>query len=273
VNESSVHPSGPNGRRIRVVIEKEWAEGRRNKAIVWSMILIPLFLVAMVVATDYLMVRLDARGEDMDADEMPIPAQLQHLPQFEAFLIQMNEQYMFYLFIIPMMLPVYIAAHSIIGEKQTRTLEPLLATPISTWELLAAKTIAATLPAVLVTWIGFAVMLVGVRLVAPLTVFLYAVRPVWLLAMLFLGPLLAFLSVLTGVIVSSRVNDPRAAQQITGMFILPIVGASLVVLAGKIFVSVQMVLYAAAVTFAIDLVALYLAVKVFQRETILTRWK
>ena len=32
-----------------------------------------------------------------------------------------------------------VAAHSVIGEKQARTLEPLLATPLKTSELLAAK--------------------------------------------------------------------------------------------------------------------------------------
>ena len=91
--------------------------------------------------------------------------------------------------------------------------------------------------------------------------------------MLLLGPLLAFLSVLIGVIVSSRVNDPRAAQQITGIFVLPIIGLSLVVLMGKVFVNVPMVLVAAMATLGLDLVVLYIAVRVFQRETILTRWK
>lgn len=174
---------------------------------------------------------------------------------------------------IPMMMPVYIAAYTIIGEKQSNTLEPLLATPVSTWELLAAKTIAATLPAVIVTWLSFGVLLLGVRWVAPLTVYRYAARPVWIVAMLLLGPLLAFWSVLMGVMVSSRIHDPRAAQQITGIFVLPIVGLSLVVRMGKVFVSVWMVLLAAWITLALNLVVLYFAVKVFQRETILTRWK
>lgn len=279
MNVNAASPRSRNGaspfswHRVWAVIEKEWAESRRNKMILWTMALVPLFLVAMVLGTDYFMIRAEAKGQDMDEDEMPIPEQLQHLPRFEAFIIQMNEQYMFYMFIIPMMLPVYIAAYSIIGEKQTKTLEPLLATPISTWELLAAKTIAATSPAVVLTWISYAVMLVGLRFVVSPTVFFYSARAVWILAMLLLSPLLAFLSVLSGVIVSSRINDPRTAQQITGVFIVPIISVSLVVLAGKVFVSVQMVIYAAMVVLIVDLVALYFAVKVFQRETILTRWK
>jgi ABC-2 type transport system permease protein len=255
------------------VIGKEWAETRRNKMIVWTTILVPVLLVAMVLATDVFLLRMDAAGQDTDSDELPIPEQLRHLAPFDAFLIQMNEQYMFYLFMIPMMLPVYIAAYTIIGEKQSNTLEPLLATPVSTWELLVAKTIAAVLPAIVVTWLSFGVLLLGLRWIAPPTVYQYAARSVWIVAMLLLGPLLAFLSVLTGVIVSSRINDPRGAQQVTGIFVLPIVGLSLIVLMGKVFVSVSMVLLAALITLAVDLGVLYFAVKVFRRETILTRWK
>jgi ABC-2 type transport system permease protein len=241
--------------------------------VVWTTILLPVLLVAMILGTDYFLLRLDAAGHDTDADELPIPEQLQHLPQMEAFLIQMNEQYMFYLFMIPMMLPVYIAAYTIIGEKQSNTLEPLLATPVSTWELLAAKTIAATLPAIVVVWISFGVLLVGLKWVAPPAVVQFNARPVWIVAMGLLSPLLAFLSVLVGVIVSSRINDPRTAQQITGIFVLPIIGMSLVVLAGWVFVSVPLVLLTSLGTLLLDFVALYFAVKLFDRETILTRWK
>jgi ABC-2 type transport system permease protein len=260
-------------RRVRAVIDKEWAEVKKNKAIMWMMALLPVLLVAMILGTDYFLVRAAASGVDLDEDEMPIPDALGHLSQLEAFVIQMNEQYMFYLLLIPTTLPVYVAAHSIIGEKETKTLEPLLATPISTWELLVGKSIAAMAPAVVLTWLSFAILLVGLRLIVPPTVFAYSVRAVWIVGMLLISPLLALLSVLIGVIVSSRINDPRAAQQIAGIFVIPLIGISLVVLAGLIFLSVQMVLCAALVISIVNLIVLYFAVRLFQRETILTRWR
>jgi ABC-2 type transport system permease protein len=91
--------------------------------------------------------------------------------------------------------------------------------------------------------------------------------------MLLVSPLLALLSVMVGVIVSSRVNDPRAAQQIAGVFVVPLIGLSLVVLFGMVFINLSMVIYTAMVVLIVDLVAAYFAVKIFQRETILTRWK
>jgi ABC-2 type transport system permease protein len=52
-----------------------------------------------------------------------------------------------------------VAAHSVIGEKQARTLEPLLATPLKTGELLAAKVIGAAAPGVALTTACFAAYL------------------------------------------------------------------------------------------------------------------
>lgn len=258
--------------RIWAIVEKEWAEMLKNKMIIASMALVPILLVGMVLGTIFFMQRMP-ESEVAGSNAPPIPPQWQHLDPKTAFIIVMDDQYMFYFLLIPMTLPVYIAAYSIIGEKETKSLEPLLATPIATWELLTAKSIAAVTPAVVLTWLSFVVLIVGARFIATDAVFLALVRPVWLLGMAVLSPLFALLSVLSGVIASSRMNDPRAAQQLTGIFVVPVIGLSLAVLAGKIFVSVQVILYTTMVLMMLNLLMLYFAVKLFQRETILTRWK
>ena len=265
-----------NGAKILAIVEKEVADARKNKMIVISMALLPILLVAMVLGTAYFMLYIEGEmGEaKMDENELSIiPAELQDMDPMHAFLILMNDQYLFYFLLIPMMMPVYIAAYSIVGEKETKSLEPLLATPISVWELLVGKSIAAVVPSVVLTWFSFIVLVIGGYFIMPELVFLALIRPVWIVGMALLSPLLALLSVFSGVIVSSRMNDPRAAQQVTGIFVVPIVALSIVVLAGKIFLSVPMVVVAAAVTLALDCLALYFAIKLFQRETILTRWK
>ena len=47
-----------------------------------------------------------------------------------------------------------LAAHAIVGEKQARTLEPLLATPITTTELLVAKVLGALVPTLAISAAG-----------------------------------------------------------------------------------------------------------------------
>jgi ABC-2 type transport system permease protein len=260
-----------DGTKILALVEKEIADARKNKMIVISMALLPVLLVAITLGTALFMLNVD---DPLDDDDMTIiPAELQDMDPMHAFLMMMNDQYLFYFLIIPMMMPVYIAAYSIIGEKETKSLEPLLATPISVWELLIAKSAAAVVPSVLLTWLSFMALILGGYLIMPEPVFLGLIRPVWLVGMALLSPLLALLSVFSGMIVSSRMNDPRAAQQVTGIFVVPIIALSMVVLAGKIFLNVSLVMMAAAITLALDCVVLYFAVKLFQRETILTRWK
>ena len=260
-----------NWAKVRAIVEKELADARKNKMIAISMALIPILLVALTLGTSFFMLRSDS-GLDAD-DAGMIPPELGDYDPVHAFLIMMNDQYMFYFLLIPMMMPVFIAAYSIVGEKETRSLEPLLATPITVGELLLGKSIAAVAPAVILSWLSYAVLVAGGYFIMPEPVFQALVRPVWIVGMALLSPLLAMLSVFSGMIVSSRLNDPRAAQQVTGIFVVPIIGLSLLVMAGKILVSIQMVMLAAVALLALDIVMLFFAVKLFQRETILTRWK
>jgi len=258
-------------RRVWAVVRKEWAELGRNRGILWMMALLPAILVLLVLGTDFGMMR--AGPKDLSAMNMPIPPQLASIPKPEGLVIAMNEQYFFYFLLIPISLPVYIAAHSIIGEKETHTLEPLLAAPISTGELLLGKGFAAAAPAVVINWVAFAVTLVGIAFVAPPVVVRYAVRDVWVVGMLLFSPLLALFSVLLGVLISSRVNDPRTAQQMTSVLVIPVILMGVLVMMGKMLLTVGILLAAAALTLFLDAVVLYFAVQVFQRETILTRWK
>ena len=71
-----------------------------------------------------------------------------------AFAVQ---QFLAFFLLMPAYIPLSIATFSIIGEKQARTLEPVLATPIRTVELLTAKAIAALVPGVAAGWVTYVV--------------------------------------------------------------------------------------------------------------------
>ena len=49
------------------------------------------------------------------------------------------QQFLIVFLLMPVTGAMALAAHAIVGEKQARTLEPLLATPLTTLELLMAK--------------------------------------------------------------------------------------------------------------------------------------
>src|SRR5207237_9007834 len=61
----------------------------------------------------------------------------------QLFLFQ---QFLLVFLLMPITGAMSLAAHAIVGEKQARTLEPLLATPLTTFELLVAKVLGALVP-------------------------------------------------------------------------------------------------------------------------------
>jgi ABC-2 type transport system permease protein len=192
----------------------------------------------------------------------------------ECFQVYMVNQFTLLFMMIPLIIPVNIAAYSIVGEKTTRSLEPLLATPITTAELLTAKNLAAVIPAVLSTWIGFGIYAAGASLIVTNYRILASLFDLmWLLAIFLVGPLLAVLSVNFSIMVSSRVNDPRVAEQLSAVVIVPVLAIFFGQVTGLLFLNRSFIIWMAAAVLLVDLVMLYLAVRLFQRETILTRWK
>ncbi len=178
-----------------------------------------------------------------------------------------------YLVLIASILPSIIASYSFVGEKIEKSLEPLLATPTTDGELLLGKSLAAFIPCIAVTYLGAAISAPIIdywsytRLGLILIPNLY-----WILVIGVIAPLSCIMSVEANIIVSSKVNDIRAAQQLGGLVVLPLV--FIVIFAST---SAQLSIWLAiAVSVALavaDVALFYLSKKTFQREEILTKWK
>ena len=150
-----------------------------------------------------------------------------------AFAVQ---QFLAFFLLMPAYIPLSIATFSIIGEKQARTLEPVLATPIRTVELLTRqghRRAGAGRARRLVTYVAFVAL---ASLVYGPDLFGVVTDPSWLAGVFLLGPAVGLSSVVAGVIVSARVNDPRVAQQIGGMIIVPIIAVTLLQATGTLLV-------------------------------------
>jgi ABC-2 type transport system permease protein len=186
----------------------------------------------------------------------------------------MVSEFMMLFMLVPVAIPVTIAAYSIVGEKTTRSLEPLLATPIQTSELLFGKCLAAVIPAVLATYAAFGLFALGSWVILSNNILLTALLdPRWLIAIFIVGPLMAVLSVTFALMISSRVNDPRVAEQIAMVVILPVLAGFFGQVAGLFVLNARLISIVALILLVIDAAMLYLTTRVFQRELILTRWK
>jgi ABC-2 type transport system permease protein len=166
-----------------------------------------------------------------------------------------------------------LAAHSIVGEKQARSLEPLLVTPITTFELLGAKVLGAFIPSAMLAAGFFALYVLAALLFAREGVAWALLGPRSLAIVLVLGPLAALAALQMAVCVSSRVNDVRTAQQIGVLVILPVPGLLLGQLFGSLQLTGPLIVSIAAGALVVNAVLMWIGIILFDRETILTRWK
>ena len=166
-----------------------------------------------------------------------------------------------------------LAAHSVIGEKQARSLEPLLATPITTLELLVAKVLGAFLPALALSLACFAVYVAAAALFARPGVFLALLTPRALGVLFLIGPMASLTALTLAVCVSSRVNDARSAQQLAVLVVLPLTALLIAQITVGFVVTVPIILLITGVLALVNTGLMGLGVSLFDRETILTRWK
>lgn len=256
---------------VLAVFVKEWRDLLSNRLLLGAVAFpalvfaaIPTGVVAFIQVNNLDPHQL-GQIEQYIANFPNVPAKL----AAQAFIVT---NFMAYFLLIPAMVPMAIATQSVIGEKVGRSLEPQLATPLEVSELLAGKTIAAALPAVVATWGVFALYgLVNGAIADPrLTRFVFS--ETWLLAMATLVPLICLFSVLLGIVVSSRVNDPRTAQQIGGFVVIPIIAVAVAqFVGGQATFTMPQVLMGDLLVAGLIGLTLLIGSWAFDRESILTR--
>ena len=222
------------------LLEKELADLRQNPALFlpaaltgFFSILLP-FIVAIIVP--------QVAGERLsDSSDFQIAIEMyrsepsvQGLDPEGAVQAWIFQQFLVLLVLTPVAGSMSVAAYSVIGEKQARTLEPLLATPLTTFELLAAKVLGSLRArAAADARPASASTSSASRSFAQPGVFRALFTPRSLGIVFVLGPLAALAALQLAVCVSSRVNDARSAQQIGALIILPIAGLLVMQLTGS----------------------------------------
>ena len=272
------HPM--NGGRIRAILVKELADLRRNRAA-----LLPVVTTAIACLSLPFFVTLAIpaiAGEPLSSDPSfraslaergwmgPSLARLDNEAAAHAFIYQ---QFFVFFLIVPVTGAMAFAAHSIIGEKQARTLEPLLATPLTTTELLVAKIVAAMIPSLLITQGAAALYLTLIAAVSGPAVLAAILTPRTGALLVVLGPLAALVALELAVIASSRSNDPRTAQQVGVLIILPLTGLMVAQFAGGFWLTGRFIVFLCTGLVIVASVLLAVGVRLFDRETILTRWR
>jgi ABC-2 type transport system permease protein len=230
---------------VRAVIRKELREFRRNRSLVIGMGIVPLvFCVQPFVAVFTL--------------------------SSSASNALSREHVLLYMLGIPALVPSFIAAYCVVGERQQGTLEPVLTTPISREELLLGKALAALLPSIAVSYVVFGLFVLCVTLFAQPGVATALIRPGDLVAQVLFTPLLALWSIWLAMIISTRASDVRVAQQLATLASLPTVAVTTLVAVNVITPSGELALIAAVILLVLNGIGLRAVSSTFDRERLVT---
>jgi ABC-2 type transport system permease protein len=240
---------------VWIVASKDLKSVRRKKSIFIGLIVFPLLLAILFPAVLLYVGR--------NTPEIPTD-----------YLANLLNSFSFFFVVAAGVLPTAIASYSIVGEKMEKSLEPLLATPTTDSQILLGKSLAAFLPPLLTIYASSVLYMLLIDYVTyPRFSYLY--YPNWsiVIILFFVIPFAQVLSIELSVIVSSRVNDIRSANQLAGLMFGPFMVIYVASEIGIIMLNDTNLVIIAAVLALVDLVLFYFSTALFRREEILTKWK
>ena len=172
--------------------------------------------------------------------------------------------------IVAVALTATLAADSFVGEKERDTIEPLLATPVSNQEIFIGKLISAVVPAVVGTWIGIAVFSIGVYQTAnPFFPRFLMMDTDWLASTFIIVPLMAIMSAGVAALISARVATYRAAYQLNGLVVLPVITFLVPQTVILFFLTPRALTVLAGAVFVVDVLLIFIALRTFNREQLI----
>jgi ABC-2 type transport system permease protein len=269
-----------NWRGIRAIISKDLKQVFQN-TMVWVpfiivplvfMVLLPLGLVVLpTVAVGQL--KIDDLAGLFRAMPADLTARLANLSLAQSWVV-LSANYMFMpMFLItPLMVSSIIAADGIAGEKERKTLEGLLYTPLSDAELFVAKVLTAFVPALVVEMAGFVMYALTVNIGGYHIMHrVFFPEPSWWPLVFFVGPGVSVAGLGATVLVSSKAKNFMSAQQSAGLLVIPLLFLMVGQIAGLFFLTPVAVWIIGLVFWAIGALLIRIGARTFTRGELIAR--
>ncbi|WP_162356631.1 ABC transporter permease subunit [Metabacillus mangrovi] len=236
---------------VTALFKKDVLHLIKTKNLLLTLIIVPLIFSTVIPAA------LSGFVLFSDVKSMMDPAMLQMMDKMTAGLNageihSLNEKflYVFTNFLYPslfLLIPIItssaIAANSFAGEKERRTLESLLFSPITIKELFAGKLLASFLPSAAVSLASF--ILSGTVInTASYILMGHLIFPSakWLVLILVLSPLVMIMTILLNIMISAKVKTYQEAQNIGGIIVLPVIGMLIGQFSGLFLLGIELML-------------------------------
>ena len=267
-----------NGNAVQAIVRKDLRVVFQNKGVSIPLIVAPVVMLVALPAVAALIPMSGTKFGTGGAMDM-----LQGLPGLQATLGGYDDAQRSVVFLLVyMMAPMYlllptivattVAADSFAGEKERKTLEALLYTPTTDWELLLGKLLSAWLPAVGVAWGGFLLYTVLANLAGwPVMGRLFFPTTMWVILAVWVAPAVAGLGLGAMVLISSRARTFQGAYQLGAMAVLPIVLLLGLQVTGVMVFSAWLVALLGLVFWVIDAVLVWFGRRTFRRSKLATQ--
>jgi ABC-type Na+ efflux pump permease subunit len=272
-----------NWRSIRAIAVKDLKEVRQNKAAWMPAVIIPvLFAIAMPVL--FVVIPQFVPPEDVARELGDMQDLIERLPPQMAaifsgtgleqgFVIYMTGFFLAPLFLImPLMFSSIIGADSFVGERERKTMEALLYTPASDGTLFMGKILAAVVPAVLISWLAYAIYIVVVNATSwPIFGRIWFPLASWWPLMFWMTPAIALLGISATVLISSRTKTFMEAYQLTGVLVVFVLALVAGQMSGVLYLGVWTVMGIGLFVWLVDAALIYIGVGTFKRSNLIAK--
>ncbi|MEI8095991.1 MAG: ABC transporter permease subunit [Spirochaetales bacterium] len=231
--------------RISALIRKDLKDVLKNPSVLVPTLVLPVVLCGLIpLGFTLALLLLPTANLNLGPLEgllkvYPVPT---GFSTGEAMLfIMLNYSFVPMFLMVPVMGSVIMASQGIVGEKEHKTLETLLYTPLTNEELLVAKVLGPLLLAEVLSFVGFALFFVGSNAVwlgfKGFSAGLIVRDLLWIPVMLIVVPVVNALALGLALLVSLKAKTFVEAQQKGGMIMLPLVALLYLIGGGVVIVN------------------------------------
>ncbi len=269
--------SSIKGHRIKALLKKDLREVAAQRMVMIPMIIVPVILCVVIPAVILIVfLEIDVSlisGAELLEDIIPlysVPGEFSETMEQMVYIF-FNYTFIPFFMIVPVMAASIIASNGIVGEKERRTLETLLYTPLTNREFLLGKIASAFIPAAAISFIAFAGYFLAVNLAYYfLRGGMLVTSPIWIPSILLLSPGVSLLGLGITLLVSLKAKSFMEAQQIAGVVVVPFLILIIVQLTGVVvFKPLYIILFALFLFVISGFIILRIGPR-FDREEILT---
>ena len=267
-----------NYKNVMNIVLKDLLETKNDKGTIASLLIVPFIfsvflpLIIILGGSNNVMVNFIG-GVKIFTEQLPsnfIPLNLNE-GQVMVYAILMYFFVPLFL-LIPVMISTIISTSSFTGEKERKTIEGLLYTPITNKELMLGKILASAIPSIIITWASIIVYgtIIDIYSINVLGEMIFP-NLNWVIISLLLAPLVTFLSISLVVSISHRVKTSKSAQSISMVLILPIIGFIVSQASGTILFGSTVSLILAIILIVLDIILYLIISKTFNRDKFITK--